>query len=303
MLQKKAGWPVDAELTDRQKRRKRRIEKVCALHGTIDHANLPSFDPVEYYQILVDDTRRILYCEINKAACTNWKRILLVLTGKMNTTRPKDLNHYDVHHDLEATFLPRLYTFPTAGIRYRLDNYFKFVFVREPIERFLSAFLDKFTFAVNDLYRQEFGRKIIARYRKHPSKASLANGSDVTLKEFVEYLLDPETRMVEGVRPHWYGFDPHWRAYYQQCHPCLVPYDFVGKYETLSEDVDHLLKLLGVYGSVEFPVTKTGRNKTSDYMKQMFASISAFDVQRLWELYSHDYSLFGYKYPSFLLDQ
>ena len=34
-----------------------------------------------YEEIYVDDERKYVYCLVSKAACTSWKRTLLVLTG------------------------------------------------------------------------------------------------------------------------------------------------------------------------------------------------------------------------------
>jgi Sulfotransferase family len=102
--------------------------------------------------------------------------------------------------------------------------------------------------------------------------------------------------------------DRHWRSYEDLCHPCFVGYDFIGKYETLSDDVDHVLKLIGEYGKVQFPNKVSVRSKL--LLKQSstasvrnassvlgYQDVSASDVGRLVALYKDDYSLYTYPYP------
>lgn len=41
--------------------------------------------------MFVDHTHKLLYCFVPKAGCTNWKRIMLMLTGKQNVSSPLDI--------------------------------------------------------------------------------------------------------------------------------------------------------------------------------------------------------------------
>lgn len=248
----------------------------------------------QFDSIYIDDDRRILYCSIPKVACTNWKRIFLIMTGKMNTTRPSDLDSGDVHGKLEKKFLRRLNNYTMEEIEHRINTYYKFLFVREPFERLLSAYFNKFTTKYNRLFRRAYGQRIIKLYRKNQPKTSGDDGGDVRFEEFVAYLLDPRTTKH---RP----FNQHWMQYYELCHPCLIQYDFVGKYETMQEDADLVLRQLGVASTVTFPSYQK-RVKTSNFLAQKFANISTDDIHRLWNLYSIDFDLFDYPYPSLRLN-
>jgi hypothetical protein len=44
------------------------------------------------------------------------------------------------------------------------------------------------------------------------------------------------------------GFNEHWALYASLCQPCLISYDFVGKYETLDDDIDYIMHDLGQVG-------------------------------------------------------
>jgi chondroitin 4-sulfotransferase 11 len=263
--------------------------------------------PIEFYGLLVDDERKVIYCEVPKVACSNWKRVLVYASGKTNVTDPGQLTWVDVHGKLGNTILPRLHSFSPEEIRFRLTNYFKFMFVRDPFDRVLSAYNDKFRSSDNMLFNENYGRRIIERYRQNASNESLSRGHDVKFDEFVRYLIDPATREEEQTNKHWYGFEMHWRAFDDICHPCFVGYDFLGKYETLSDDVDHALKLLGIYGQVRFPglsaagrvSLRTSATDRDAFLAKGYADISDEDIVGLWRLYFDDFSAFRYSYPSF----
>jgi Sulfotransferase family len=65
--------------------------------------------PIEFFYLLVDDDRRILYCEVPKVSCTSWKQTLIYLTGKTNATSPEELTPLYVHDTLGDTALRRLH--------------------------------------------------------------------------------------------------------------------------------------------------------------------------------------------------
>lgn len=282
---------------DRQRRRRQRVLDVCERLNASNQllSENKTVTPSHFRAIFVDDARRLLYCEVPKVACTNWKRILLILTGRMNTTQPEALGSNDVHGRLEKTYLRRLDSFNINEIQHRLDTYYKFLFVREPFERILSAYHNKFTSRYNDMFKRVFGRKIVKNYRLNPTNESLHGGHDVTFEEFVAYLLDPKTTKR---RP----FNAHWRQYYDLCQPCLVHYDLIGKYETLNDDADLALTQIGVRRALAFPTANPRRVRTSDLLAHKFANISAANIHQLWRLYSNDFSLFGYTRPRFGVD-
>ncbi|XP_014662962.1 PREDICTED: carbohydrate sulfotransferase 11-like [Priapulus caudatus] len=85
------------------------------------------------------------------------------------------------------------------------------------------------------------------------------------------------------------------------CNPCVVNYDFVGKYETLRDDSAELLRRTGLAGSLTFPQ----RNTTIYYkatsgedrlLRKNYRHGPLSLGRRLYEKYESDFLLFGYSF-------
>lgn len=181
----------------------------------------------------------------------------------------------------------------------KLKKYTKFLFVRDPFVRLISAYRNKFEQSNEQFYRR-FGQIILRRFANQPTPPAHADeafsqGIHPTFAQFVHYLLDPQT---EKDMP----FNEHWRQVYRLCHPCQIQYDFVGHLETADEDAEHLLRLLRVDNVVEFPVTP--RNITnSSWEADWFRTVPIEARRKLYKLYEPDFRLFGYDTPDSILNE
>ena len=243
--------------------------------------------------LIVNDEHKVLYCYVPKVACTNLKRVFLLLTGKMNETEPLKLKASDVHMTYTKYF-HFLHHESEEDIKFKIKHYRKIVFVREPLERLLSAYRNKFTQKGGVYFQERYGRKIIKRYRENPSAESLERGHDVQFNEFVQYLLDPDTPVE--------SFNEHWATISSLCFPCHIAYDFIGKYETLDDDVTLLLKEMSVDDHISFPERSDSYKyeRTEDIMLEYFRKIPRQFLNHLWKVYLHDYIVFGYPFPSII---
>ncbi|KAL1007413.1 hypothetical protein UPYG_G00086470 [Umbra pygmaea] len=266
-----------------QEARRRLMKEVCAKYKSSISRTIT---PHHVSRIFVEDKYKLLYCEVPKAGCSNWKRILMVLSGLASSTH--NIKHDVVHY---GNHLKRLDSFDRPGITRRLETYTKVLFVREPLERLVSAFRDKFE-NPNSYYHPVFGKPIISKYRVNASKAALRTGSGVTFQEFMQYLLDVH-------RP--VGMDIHWEPASQLCSPCLLDYDFIGKFETIDEEASFLLHRTGAPRNLTFPRFKD-RNpeaeRTSTHLThRYFAQLSTSERQRAYDFYYMDYLMFNYSKP------
>lgn len=243
--------------------------------------------------IIVNDQYKVLFCYIPKVACTNMKRVFLILTGQMNTTNPLALKSKDVHMSLDK-HLTYLDSYSDEEAAEKLRTYKKLIFVREPLERLLSAYRNKFI-EKSAYFHKRFGRRIVRKFREGVNKSQEILGNDVTFLEFVRYITDQNTMENEG-------FNEHWAHYSALCHPCHVQYDLIGKYESIDEDVNFVLKDLKIDQLIKFPKRNATyrRTKTGDQLESFYKTVPKDLLGKLWKIYRSDYHLFDYPYPQFL---
>nr|XP_040040742.1 LOW QUALITY PROTEIN: carbohydrate sulfotransferase 14 [Gasterosteus aculeatus aculeatus] len=233
--------------------------------------------------VLVNDRHRLLYCYVPKVACSNWKRVLKVLSGALENV---DVS-VKMDHRSDLLFLHSL---KPEEIRHRLQHYFKFMFVREPMERLLSAYRNKF--GEIESYQRKYGVEIARRYRKPPAKdaaAAATRGDDVTFAEFVRYLLDEDAERM----------NEHWMPMYNLCQPCAVRYDFIGSYERLEADAELVLRRVGAPPAVRFPERQAWyKPVTAETLHYFLCGLPQRLLRELLPKYILDFSLFAYALPN-----
>ncbi|XP_072576224.1 carbohydrate sulfotransferase 13 isoform X1 [Vulpes vulpes] len=245
-----------AALAAEHRQRRDLLRRACSRHTRRQRL----LRPEDLRHVLVDDAHGLLYCYVPKAACTNWKRVLLALSGR-GPADPRAIPAPEAH---APGRLPSLADFGPAEINRRLRAYLAFLFVREPFERLASAY-----------------------------RSQLARGHDVRFAELLAYLLDPRTRRDEP-------FNEHWERAHALCHPCRLRYDVVGKFETLAEDAAFVLRLAGAphlrFPAPPPGAAAAARRRA----ERLFRDVSPFYQRRLFDLYRMDFLLFNYSAPAYV---
>ncbi|XP_063970576.1 carbohydrate sulfotransferase 14-like isoform X1 [Lytechinus pictus] len=231
-------------------------------------------------QVLVDDAHKFIYCFVPKVACSNWKRVIKYMNNKV----PDLETPMKMDHKKDLVFLR---DFSEEEVRYRLKNYYKFMFVRDPTERLLSAYRNKFGENIGS-YNSKYGPQIIKKYRK---PGTLIEGSDqsmITFEEFLRFLVDSDYRRM----------DPHWRPMHELCQPCAMKYDFIGSFEQLSEDATLVINKVRGSSDAYFPARQSWyKPTTDDKKKQQLNNVHPTYMKQVVDKYARDYILFGYPPP------
>ncbi|XP_015974624.2 carbohydrate sulfotransferase 12 isoform X2 [Rousettus aegyptiacus] len=293
----------------RQAERRGVLRDFCANASFVFPTKERSFDDIPNYELnhlIVDDRHGVIYCYVPKVACTNWKRVMIVLSESLLDRGapyrdpldiPREYVHNSSTHLTFNKFWRRYGKFSRHLMKAKLRKYTKFLFVRDPFVRLISAFRSKFQLENEEFYRR-FAVPMLRMYSNHTSlpasvSEAFSAGLKVSFANFIQYLLDPHT---EKLAP----FNEHWRQVHRLCHPCQIEYDFVGKLETLDQDAAQLLRLLKVDKRLHFPPSY--RNRTaSSWEEGWFAQIPLAWRQQLYKLYEADFVLFGYPKPENLL--
>lgn len=304
-------FDMDATEKDMAQRRAR-IEEVCARHGIGPHAPaggkpIMRHPPTPNYDVFyIDKREELAWCPIYKAASTSWLYNFIKLGG---------VEESEVKNAKEqvSTIARRIWPpLPYEDAEQALETCLKFMIVRHPFERLVSAYRDKLEntnigqeHGVEHFYKK-YGRKIVEKYR--PAGQGLPavrysqdmddpsipapKGVEPTFEEFVKYL--SETDLV-------YYADDHWMPYYLYCTPCLLDYDVIAKFETLERDQNYVV-LKKRLGNRIKPTWKhlTKGVKTSDTVRKYFATITKKDLMALYEKYRIDFELFDYSVDEYL---
>ncbi|XP_072017809.1 LOW QUALITY PROTEIN: carbohydrate sulfotransferase 13-like [Amphiura filiformis] len=279
----------ECEWLQEQQRRRRTVENACE-HYTPQRIMK---DILSY--ILVSDAYNVLYCYIPKVACSNWKSAMLLLNGK-NGAHP------------HKTFIPSLKTFSDEEVERRLRDYTKFIIVRNPHERLLSAYIEKFvkessfTLPVQRKFGPIIHRNNVKYLTKKYANATgnvkkrihlMKDASKVSFQEFIRYVGDPD--------PDNKLDNPHWREMYRLCSPCSIQYDFIGKLDTITEDSKFILSHIGATNLTSIVQAKphhATNSSSAGKVQKAYEEVTEEDVLQFEKRFEKGMALFGYQRPT-----
>ncbi|RXG53180.1 Carbohydrate sulfotransferase 11 [Armadillidium vulgare] len=193
-------------------------------------------------------------------------------------------------------------------------NTVKFMLVRHPFERLISAYRDKFENATQKYFYKLYGEKMIQKFRDIPQKMGsykskneiekildakisyltlckysvpissgnpFANPIGPTFEEFVKFVLSYPTN------------DDHWRPYYIQCSLCHMDYHYVMRFENLANDSTNFLRVLNLSNNISINWDNpTAKGPTNDNIGcTYFQQISKNLAFKLFKKYEHDFKL------------
>ena len=250
----------------RQNERRKLVEKFCAENG---HGEMP--DP---FHLAVIPSLQIIYCVMPKVASRQLRRMLY----QFNTGRGE----------------LRLSAFPPDQQKQILQTYFKFTFVREPFERILSAYKDKFVYPRFPRKKlQLHGTAILKSVRPNASQNALDKLDDISFREFIEYLVTKGSNKSTPV------MDWHWDNYVNICGMCAINYDFIGHYETFDQDLADFKEAAGLSpkDAKRFNAHANNKSSTASSLLAYYSQIPIEWIDILGQLFRANFEMFGYNFP------
>jgi hypothetical protein len=249
---------------------------------------------------LVSHELKLVFAYVPKAACTSIKQWLVTHGGFAPeiAAAGDDFNvhaHLDRHYRLRRREARRVLADPA---------YFKFTFVRNPLPRLVSAYLDKVVKVKHSarrvirnfqLRRGLLGWNAVEHWLR--SGALLDPGRKLTFREFAEQL----------ARENAARLDPHFRP--QSRLLAGLPLDFIGRVENSQDDFRVIQERLGVYTPLARSHSQryAGQGAASgvaDWPAERFLTLSAApDWRRFYDepllavsgrMYAEDFKQFGY---------
>ncbi|CAG0915512.1 unnamed protein product [Notodromas monacha] len=234
------------------------------------------------WEFAINPEYHLVYCNVFKAASTSWITVFNQLTG---------LTELDLKsvRKTPVSIMRMIYPRPSnEQLQEAMQDSLSFIVVRDPFERLLSAYRDKFESAKNGHYKM-IGAMMAAR--KHGYNYALHHGP--TFSDFVDYVLSTEHR---GHR-----LDEHWAPYYRFCTPCSLNFTVIAKTETLERDSMFILETVGVPHNISVRKwNSNSKGKTQTLLRKYYSELSESQLEGLLSLYYPDFALFGYDFKPYV---
>ncbi|KAL4239079.1 Sulfotransferase [Mactra antiquata] len=266
-------------------------KKVTEYHSVYAH------EPSRH--LMISNKKRLMYCFLPKVANTNFRRVFLGLEGFVPKDKVPSVSGYDVYFTLDNTF-KYLKDFNQQQQKEMLKNFKKFIVVREPLERLLSGYRNKF-FHPNQAHRDEYHNRVARFYREHPSLKKKHNMDtnfqkrSITFKEFLIYWSD-SFEVKEYVNEH---FTPN----SELCNPCSYDFDYIIRYENLDEETKYVFDDLNL--GIQFPSRNDNYSSiaTSALVDEFYTSVDSWILRKVWSILQWDFNYFSYTLPVWYLEK
>ena len=255
------------------------MREYCRKHpiniSAAEHLDLPN--------VLVAEKYKLVFCPVPKVSCTVWKKLLVKLQG-VNIEK-------NVHEEIKYK-LKSLKQYSLKDRRNILKTYTKFMFVRDPFERLLSAYKDVFwgSYKRDDKGWQRYRRRVREYLVQNGHSAINPRADNTTFKEFTTY--------VVLTKKNGEMLQVHWRQMYDLCHPCYIEFDYIGHYETFSEDAEFIFRKTRIHDKVQFPPWQP--TDTHWLIQKYYSNLTLLKIAQLQDVYKDDIEVFGYKFPGLL---
>jgi len=289
--------------------RKKRVKNICQKYGAYkprvnltkqeweDNKIWRQLKKTSNHQFFVQKQYGLMWCKIPKAASTSWLHAFIKLANIPEDQIPKE-NDFGLHG-----FLRDKYPLLSKNLfKQFILKSIKFVVVRHPFERIISAYVDKLEDYKRDLkyrggyYYAMYGSDIVEKYREKYSRKypenQLFKRKEPSFVEFIDYLLDTPVE----------NYDEHWKPQYLLCPPCHFNFDVIAKMDTFDRDTNFILRKRNLEDKIFLEKKHaTAVNSTiSSQASRMFNQVPKLMVEKLYEKLKVDFEMFNYSPEDFI---
>ena len=267
--------------------RRIRLRKLCDfLKNKISHNNVTT-----QQRYIINDAKRILYCQVSKAACTTWTS--LVTDANLGYHSISDSARLMQVHAASRLRKARVFMAHDVNVA-RFANHTKFIVVRHPFDRILSAYYN----IVDRRNSLGPGLDVALAIAKHFH----ATPNKLTFSQFVQFLtMSPAQKLFSD----HVMYDRHWDMMYRVCNVCNVSYDYVIYFEDMPHDAMPILEQLG--WPAEHLLTRSKINQRQQPGQPVFPGaynlylheykeLNKSLLLKLLKMYEVDMKLFGYRF-------
>ena len=274
------------------KKRQKSVNKVCQKFNVANILEPPADAKDEKrakerftlrQHLILNEEHKVLFCFIPKVSCTTMKKIFVVMNGfypSIEKVHKRKVHRRIIRLDDDK--------FTEEQRQFMLKDFYKFMIVRDPFERLVSAYRNKFLEKTNAISLAALGTKLINKYREN--RKPVETGDDVSFTEYIRHLIDT---------PSW-KLNDHWMPYENLCRPCDVKYDFIGSIDTLERDVAYVIRQIQANETKYYAKqTSSALAKTKEATASFFKKLPQKYFDQLLEIRKTDFELFGYPQPEY----
>lgn len=150
-------------------------------------------------QMFVVENRRILFQPIAKNACTSLKTLMVELSD--HPDRAAILRNVHTGTDDGRTgLLLRDHDEDRARSFFAAPGFFRFTVLRAPLDRLLSAYVEKFVVNRAEPYQHYATGPVVATVQGRETAAEADHATGITFRQFAEHVI---AQPLHGLDPHW----------------------------------------------------------------------------------------------------
>jgi len=173
------------------------------------------------------------------------------------------------------------------------QDIFKFTLVRHPLERLLFVYIDYFKDPLSlsaNQFPNNLKQEIFEKYRPVVYQHWIATGGSynitISFPEFINYFIESFKELLAS----------QLQPYTQACQPCLLKYQFYGRYRRLQTEISELVRYLGLEDRQWIIQSVTSRNVT-DLLAEYYGKLSDVGKSRIYDAVRQELLFYYHLYP------